>query len=223
MLGLLLAIHLATGGLVAAEAARKPTAGDAERAQRLKACMAKVETKPTEALEDAEIWARETHNREASVCKALAFIALKQIPQGARLLEEMADAGDGGTAADRAHTYSQAGNARLLDLDAAAAIKDFNAALKYAPKEPDLLIDRARAYAMISDWRKAEEDLSAALDQRKDDPLILSLRAETRLQQNVLDLAEADANAAVTAAPKDVEALLVRGRVRAARAGHKPD
>jgi predicted Zn-dependent protease len=86
------------------------------------------------------------------------------------------------------------------------------------------LIDRARAYALISEWRKAEEDLSAALDKQPNDALILRLRAETRLQQSAFDLAEKDAEAAVALAPKSIDALLERGRVREAkRTGKKPD
>jgi tetratricopeptide (TPR) repeat protein len=224
MLGALLAITMLAAGAPSGPIAPPVAAGAIEKQTRLKACVAKVETKSAEALEDAAAWSAQTHNREASVCKALALIALKRVPEGALLLEQLADAGDGGEPGQRANTYSQAGNARLMDLDPNQAIADFTAALKYAPNEPDVLIDRGRAYGLTGDWRNAEEDLSAALDKRPNDALALSLRAEARLQQNVLDLAEKDAEAAVALAPKDVPALLVRGRVREAkRLGKKPD
>jgi regulator of sirC expression with transglutaminase-like and TPR domain len=82
---------------------------------------------------------------------------------------------------------------------------------------PDLLIDRARAYAMEGDWRHSEEDLSRALDLRADDPLALRLRAEARMRQNAMQLALADAERAVTLEPASVDARLVLGNVREAR------
>ena len=211
MIGALLAIHmLATGA---------PTAGMKADQAKLEACIAKVDSKPEEAYEDALAWAHETHVREARLCQAQALIALKQIEAGARLLEALAIAADGGSDQARAVVFSQAGNARLLNYQGAEAADDFTKALQYAPGAPDLLIDRARAYAMAEDWRKAEEDLGLALDKRPNDSLILRLRAAARLKLGVLDLAEKDANEAVAANPRDVDALLVRGQVREAKAG----
>ncbi|MGE3303197.1 MAG: hypothetical protein AB7M12_08790 [Hyphomonadaceae bacterium] len=205
-----------------AAAAPHPSAGLQADAARLQACVAKVDVKPDEAYEDAMAWVNESHVREARVCQALALIALKRIEQGALLLEQLADSADGGQPGQRANTYSQAGNARLLAYQPKEAIEDFGHALKYAPSEADLFIDRARAHAMLGDWRNAEIDLTHALDARPGDVLALRLRAEARLQQNVLDLAEKDAADAVRLAPKDVDALLVQGRVREARRTGKP-
>lgn len=213
MIGAILAVHLFAAGA--------PTAGMVADRARMEACVAKIDQKPEDAYEDALAWANETHVREARMCQALALIAMKNVEAGARLLEALAISADGGADADRASVFRQAGNARLLNLQGAEAIEDFTKALKYAPNEPDLLIDRARAYWLVEDWRKAEEDLSAALDKRPNDSLILRLRATARLKLNVLDLAERDAEAAVKANPQDVDALLVRGQVREAKAGKK--
>jgi Tfp pilus assembly protein PilF len=79
---------------------------------------------------------------------------------------------------------------------------------------PDLLIDRARAYAMEGDYRHAEEDLSAALDKRPGDALALRLRATARMRQSAFQLAEADALAATRAEPGNVDNFLVLGHVR---------
>lgn len=213
MIGALLAVQLLAAGA--------PTAGMVADKARLQACIAKIDSKPDEAYEDALAWAGETHVREARMCQALALIALKRIDAGARLLEALAISADGGEAKDRASVFRQAGNARLLNEQGAEAAEDFTQGLKHAPNDPDLLIDRARAYAMVEDWRKAEEDLGAALDKRPNDSLILRLRAATRLKLGVVDLAERDAEAAVKANPQDVDALLVRGQVREAKAGKK--
>jgi hypothetical protein len=212
------------GALLVVQLMAAATPGEIQNITRLKACIAKIEAKPDDAFEDASAWANETHSRHAYNCKAQALIALKRVPEGASLLEGLAGSADGGGNGDRAALYSQAGNARLLDLDPDQAIVDFSEGLKYTAGAPDLLIDRARAYALISEWRKAEEDLSAALDKKPGDSFILRLRAEARLQLAVFDLAEKDAEDAVRADPRNVDALLERGRVREAkRSGKKPD
>jgi tetratricopeptide (TPR) repeat protein len=211
MIGAILAVQLLAAGA--------PTAGQIADQARMKACIAKIDQKPEEAYEDALAWAGETHVREARMCQALALIGMKRIVAGAKLLEALAISADGGADADRASVFRQAGNARLLNEQPNEAIEDFTKALKHAPNEPDLLIDRARAYWLVEEWRKAEEDLSLALDKRPGDSMILRLRATARLKLNVLDLAEKDAEAAVKANPQDVDALLVRGQVREAKAG----
>ena len=78
---------------------------------------------------------------------------------------------------------------------------------------PDLLIDRARAYAMEREWRLAEEDLSRALDIRPSNALALRLRATARMQQRSYELAEADARAAIQLEPTNQENTLVLGDV----------
>jgi Flp pilus assembly protein TadD len=86
-----------------------------------------------------------------------------------------------------------------------------------AEQLPDMRIDRARAYAMEGDFRAAEEDLSAALDLRPNDPLALRLRATARMNQRAFQLAEADALQALTLATNEddrVDAALVLGHVR---------
>lgn len=211
MIGAVLAVQLLAAGA--------PTAGMIADRAKMEACIAKIDQKPEDAYEDALAWATETHVREARMCQALALIAMKNVDAGARLLEALAISADGGADADRASVFWQAGNARLLNLQGAEAVEDFTQALKHAPNEPDLLIDRARSYWLTEEWRKAEEDLSAALDKRPNDSLILRLRATARLKLGVLDLAERDAEAAVKANPQDVDALLVRGQVREAKAG----
>jgi tetratricopeptide (TPR) repeat protein len=203
-------------------AASSPASGLKADALRLEACIAKIDSKPDEAYEDAMVWANETHVRESRVCQALALIALKRIDEGAHLLEQLALSADGGKDEARAVTFSQAGNARLLAYEADQAVSDFDQALHYAPGAPDLLIDRARAQAMLGQWQKAENDLSLALDRRPSDALALRLRAEARLQQKAYDLAQRDAEAALSLEPKNVDALLMRGRVREAMSGRPP-
>jgi regulator of sirC expression with transglutaminase-like and TPR domain len=110
----------------------------------------------------------------------------------------------------------RAGNAWLLARDPAHALPLFTRAVSLASKNPDILIDRARAYAMAADWRKAEEDLSAALDARPEDPLALMLRATARMQAGAFELALTDAEKAQRLDPKNVDVLLVLGQAKEA-------
>ena len=122
--------------------------------------------------------------------------------------------------------FSQAGNAWLLAREPGQARSAFTRAITIVqgdpPQLPDLLIDRARAYAMEGDYRHAEEDLSRALDIRANDPLALRLRASARMHQNAFDLAVADAEAAVALEPRSVDALLVLGHTREAKRTGRP-
>lgn len=196
--------------------------------ERLAHCIAAVEADNEAGYEEAMRWAADTRDISAYRCAAMAVVAQGRYEEGGRRLESLAVSSDAGEAGVRAAIFSQAGNAYLLARAAARARAAFTQAITLAGANnealPDLLIDRARAYAMERDWRRAEEDLSHALDLRADDALALRLRAETRMRQNAFDLAEADAAAAVRVAPRDVDAHLVLGHVREAkRTGQIPE
>jgi tetratricopeptide (TPR) repeat protein len=148
----------------------------------------------------------------------MALIAQNRVDEGARRLEGLALALNPAQTAMRAELLSQAGNAWLLARQPAQARSAFTraiATLESDPSQlPDLLIDRARAYAMERDWRRAEEDLSRSLDIRPDAALALRLRAAARMHQSSFDLAEADALAATRLEPDVVDNFLVLGHVR---------
>jgi tetratricopeptide (TPR) repeat protein len=227
-LPLLLCCLLAASGAAYADPPKPPplpTVGQSADAVRLGTCLAKIDANEAEAAyEQAMAWARETNVREARQCAGMALVAMGRPAAGAEKLQALGEATDGGDATQKLETLSQAGNAWILANDPAHARAALSEALRLAPKDPDLLIDRARAYAMTGAWREAEEDLSAALDVRKQDTLALTLRAQARLRLGVLDLAQKDADDALRLSPKNVDALLVRGGVlEARRTGKIPD
>jgi tetratricopeptide (TPR) repeat protein len=155
----------------------------------------------------------------------MALIEQGRNEEGARRLETLAVSRGGEPDATTAELFSQAGNAWLLARDPGHARSDFTRAIQLMQGSneflPDLLIDRARAYAEENDYRHAEEDLSHSLDLRPHDALALRLRADARMKQNSFDLALADAEAAVALEPHNVEALLMRGHaIEAKRTGH---
>jgi tetratricopeptide (TPR) repeat protein len=185
---------------------------------RFSRCLALIEDDAERAYEEGMAWAAEAQSLNGYRCAAMALLAQNRFDEGARRLESLAAAVNPAQTALRAELFSQAGNAWLLAREPARARSAFTrgiATLQSDPSQlPDLLIDRARAYAMERDWRPAEEDLSRALDLRPNDPLALRLRAAARMHQNSFDLAEADALAAARAEPDNVDNYLVLGHVR---------
>lgn len=199
---------------LAATAPSAPAAAPADQA-RLDACIARVEQDADAGYEMAMAWAHEEHAREAQWCAAQALVKRGRLEEAARRFESLA--GDQVWPQDnRIDAYSQAGNVWLLARDGAHARAAFDHAARLSDNHPDVLIDRARAFAMLADWPHAEEDLSAALDKRASDPLALMLRATTRIQRNAFELAVKDAEDAVRIDPRNVDALLVLGQAREA-------
>ena len=199
--------------------------------QRYAQCIALIDDDAGRAYEEGMAWAAEGQALGGYRCAALALIAQNRSDEGARRLELLATATNPADTALRAELFSQAGNAWLLARDPGRARSAFTRAIATmapgAEALPDLLIDRARAYAMEGDFRHAEEDLSSALDQRPNDVLALRLRASARMHQSAFDLAEADARqslALATTQQDRVDAALILGHVHeSARIGAPVD
>lgn len=207
--------------LLQAEQTVAPSADD-----RFQRCVARIDDDAAQAYEDAMVWAAEGHTVNAYRCAALALVGQNRFDEGARRFESLALAINPDNPELKAELFSQAGNTWLLDHDGAHARSDFTRAITTVQSNPqnlpDLLIDRARAYAMEGNYRSAEEDLSHSLDIRPNDALALRLRASTRMHQNSFDLAMADAQAAVNLEPTNVDALLMLGHTREAKRTGQP-
>jgi len=201
--------------LLQAEPAVMP---DAQGSDRFQSCLASIEASPGGAYENAMAWANETNALEAYQCAALALIDLGRAEQAARRLESLAIAAEGQDSRVRTSLYSQAGHAWLMAREPSRARSAFTRVVAslspQSPGMPEALIDRAIAYSEEGNDRLAEEDLSRALDLRPNDALALRLRALSRMRQNALDLALADAEAALRLEPGNVDAALALGHVR---------
>lgn len=191
------------------------------QASRFDRCVDGIESDAVTGYEEAMAWAAEAHSVDAYRCAAMALSAQDRHAEAARRFESLAMTISSDHAGMRATLWSQAGNSWLLDRDPARARSAFTRAvttIEADPQQlPDLLIDRARAYAMEGDYRHAEEDLSRSLDIRPQDSLALRLRASARMNQNSFDLAEADALQALQLAATEedqVGAALALGHAR---------
>lgn len=209
----------------------------ARQAARFEACIAKIDENPELAYETAMAWHGEGAPPLSTRCAGMALIEMGRIEEGADRLAGLAGSTLGGPPETRVGILVQAANAYLLARKPEKAKPVLDRALSLVAKEdpgyPEILIDRARAFAMLENFRQAEEDLSAALDRRPEDGLALRLRASARIRQGAFDLAVKDAEDAVRLTPAKsrgvdnpelIEALLVRGQaLEAQRTGAAPD
>lgn len=210
----------------AAPAPPPPSTADLTGGSRFEQCVALIQSDPDHAYEEGMAWAAETHTLGGYRCAAMALVAENRPEEGARRLESLAVSVNPDEPELRAELLSQAGNAWLLAREAGQARSAFTRAITtvQGTREnlPDLLIDRATAYAMERDYRHAEEDLSQSLDIRPNDALALRLRATARMHQSAFDLAEADALAATRVEPGNVDNYLVLGHVRESKRTGSP-
>jgi tetratricopeptide (TPR) repeat protein len=206
---LALAALLCLGGPALAD--RRPGTPDYEQ------CLNLVDTAPADAFEFALEW--ETGRAggvAARHCAALALVALKQYGDAADRLEHLAEQ------LAKAHdemaitVLGQAGNAWMLAGLVERAKFVFDAALKRAPDDADLLVDRARALGENGEYKAALADLDHALQLQptRDDARVYRAAAHRKLGD--ANAAAADLAQVLGRAPDNVDALLERGSLRRA-------
>ncbi|MAO54173.1 MAG: hypothetical protein CMM61_00560 [Rhodospirillaceae bacterium] len=201
-------------GVAATKAARERAKKvAAERAKRYGECMATARRRPQDGFEDAIAWRAEGGGTAADHCAAVALIGLEQYSEAANRLERLAQ--DSLAEPEvKAGLWDQAGQAWLLDERPENAIRAFTSAIGLMPGAPDMLIDRAQAWAAKGDYSAAEADLSAALNLAPSRDDVYALRASARRYLDRTEDALADANTALELNPGNPEALLERGILR---------
>lgn len=176
-------------------------------------CLALTRRDAQLALSAAQAWQTDGGGIPAKHCAALALVALKRYPEAAQQLDQLGHS-NLGSPAERAEIFDQAGNAWLLANRGGEATASFSSALALSPRDPDLLSDRARAAAMLRDWKAADSDLSAALKLDLNRADLLVLRASARHALSRRAEARADVEAALRILPNYPEALLERGTLK---------
>lgn len=180
------------------------------------ACIAKIDTDPESAYEDALAWMNIGAPRQARHCVAMALIGLGQYAEGAIRLEELANADDGGSLDARRVYLTQAGNAWLLAYAPEAALVALNNALKLAPRNADLRKDIGRAHLLMKSWDLAGKAFDEAIELAPEDAEALTLRGRALLEMGRLQDAWQDAEASLASDPTSVDAVVLRGDIREA-------
>jgi tetratricopeptide (TPR) repeat protein len=206
-----LAILLATSG-----AARDSKLDDNSLAGRneYERCLSLIKRNAREAADSAEMWHTLGGGAPALHCEALALVSLRRYADAGVKLDQAALSESPAQKNFRIALFDQAGNAWLLAGDAQKAEASINSALALAPKDEDILFDRARARAARKNWSGAEADLSAllSLDANRADALVL--RASARHAEGHKPQADADIARALQVYPDYPEALVERGAMK---------
>jgi regulator of sirC expression with transglutaminase-like and TPR domain len=202
---LCLCLSLAAGS---AAAASPPAAGEEQR--RYDQCISLARSKPADGWENALAWQGLGGGEAARHCAAVALIGLGEHEEAAMRLESLAQESRRG-AQVRAGMLGLAAQAWLQAGQVQQALNDQSAALRLAPKDVDLLIDRATTYGTAGDVAAALSDLTQALALAPKRADAFALRATAHRLQGDLSAAERDVSAALKLDPNQAEALLEAG------------
>ncbi len=110
-----------------------------------------------------------------------------------------------------AFAYLQRGLARAEAGELKPAIKDFDQAIKLAPKATDALYDRGVAYTQLGNWQAAQADFDRLLKIAPSDADALYMRAWVHSQRGDDEAAIGDLDAILGLHPDDLPALFDRG------------
>lgn len=177
-------------------------------------CVRAIDVNASDAFELALTWRTRGGGLPADRCAALALIALDEPGEAATRLDALARRPNAGTPAQRAALLTQSGNAWLLAGEPQTAESAFSAALKMAPRDAEIWVDRARARAALLDWTDAESDLTNALSFDKTKPETYVLRAAARQARGNKAGYRQDIAAALAINANFPEALVERGSIR---------
>jgi tetratricopeptide (TPR) repeat protein len=173
-------------------------------------CMAEARSNPKDGFDHATHWLGLGGGDAARHCQGAALIGMGQHEEGARRIEALAQ-DMRAESVFRAELLAQAAQGWMLAGKPDKAEATLNAAIKLAPEDVELYIDRAQALAQRGDLEGAVADLNLVLkrDPLKSDAYVF--RASAYRQLGKTDLASADLVTALQINPLHVEAFLERG------------
>ena len=199
---------------VAAAFASDEEAPPLDHSQEYADCMLLAQRVPDEAFESALAWETAGGGQAARHCAAVALINVGEFAEAAARLEAIAK----DTPVDRpqlaANLLGQAGQAWLMADALERAYAAQTAALKLAPEDVDLLIDRSVTLAEAANFWEAIDDLNRAGELAPNRADVLVLRATAYRYVDGIELAREDVERALRIEPQNAEALLERGILR---------
>jgi tetratricopeptide (TPR) repeat protein len=186
-----------------------------EEARRYDACMTMTRRDSMAAFEQALNWQDQGGGPPARHCAAVALIAMKEYKEGAQRMEQLAqDLKQPELEQVRAGLLAQAGQAWLLAGDTGRAYAAQSAALKLAPQDPEIWIDRGQTLATAKNYKEAVADFDKALviDPERGDAYLF--RASALRYLEAYDRARQDIDKALKLTPTDPDALVERGIIK---------
>jgi tetratricopeptide (TPR) repeat protein len=207
------ALALGHGAVARAEAAP----GDPvsiEQSREYAACMDLARSDPVRGFERAQLWFERGGKAAAVHCSAVALIGQRQFALAAKTLEHLAGDGQGTPVALKGDLLGQAGQAWLMAGKDSRAVAAFSKAVAAAPRDVELKIDRAFAYAGLGRHNEAINDLSRALELAPGRADAYLYRAGAYRRLNNLALAARDIDRSLALGPGNPDAYLERGIIR---------
>lgn len=222
----LLAALAAAPAAAATKPAKKPavTSGNAlnfDNAQEYGACMALARKQPGDGFESALAWESRGGGEAAEHCAAVALIEAGETAEGAKRMEALGTKMAPAQPALAAEVLAQAGQAWLIAGDTKRAYAVQTAALKLAPRDVDLLVDRAVTLGQAKNYWEAIDDLNRAHELAPNRADVLVFRGSAYRFVDSPELAIQDLDEAIQLDARNPEAFLERGILR--RLAHDDD
>lgn len=198
--------------------------------QRYDECVALVSQNAAAAFSEGLGWLDQGGGVAARHCTALALSQMGKDEAAADMFLEAASSAANGkgvglmgmeiTPSLMASLFAQAGNSYIIAGQAERAIEPLSRAVdQLPPSSPpavDLIIDRARAYALTGDYEAAFMDLSVAIGIKPYDTDALLFRASAARQTERYTVAKTDLENLIALRPDLASAWLERGQLAAA-------
>ena len=184
-----------------------------DHAKKYQDCIVLSKIAPEEAFGSALAWRDFGGGEAAEHCVAASLVALEQFAEAATRLEALAQRTNRASSI-KASLLGHAAQAWLLDDKPERAETVLTAALKLAPDQPDLFVDRAQARAGRNDYASAIEDLNRAIDIQGGSADAFAFRATAQRYLKQTEAAFRDVGYALALDLFHPEALLERGNLR---------
>lgn len=207
-------------------AAADARADEAAEAQAYRDCIALAQKDPAAAYEQASAWGSQGGGDPARHCGAVALIQLGHFEEAGRRLEDLAQTMKTEELRLRIEALAQAAQAWALAGKEERAFAAQTAALKLAPDNLELLIDRSIVLATAKNYRAALLDLDRAYKLAPQRPDVLVFRATVHRYLDSSEAALRDIQSAIRLDPNLPEAYLERGilkRLQGDRNGARRD
>ncbi|MFQ5785484.1 MAG: hypothetical protein ACE5H8_11770 [Alphaproteobacteria bacterium] len=209
--------------LLVLSAATLPAAAQqaANEESKYNACAAQARSDAEAAYDTALTWRDAGGGAPARHCMALALITMGRFAEAAEQLEALAQDMHETRPVLQGQLLGQAGQAWLRARNAERAVAALGGALEIDPKNIELLIDRALAFAARGAYWEAIDDLNAAADIEPGRAEIYAFRASAYRYVDAIELAAEDIDRSLRLKPGAPIALLERGNIRRLRGDDK--
>lgn len=177
-------------------------------------CMALAQLDPPAGYEAAQSWQARGGGFGARHCAAIALLMQDRFAEAATRLETLVADMDDGDPLLKADILAQAAQSLSVIGDLDKALELQTRALKLAPEDVELLLERSVTLAAMGRHWEAIDDLNLALELDPYRSEALVLRASNYRFVGGLELARDDVNRAIELDPHFPEAWLERGILR---------